>query len=170
VFNSRYVPDDIGLPVAAEINPDLAMEMAAVRPASARATSERSGPDLRGQRRRQGLPGPAAVASWTDEEGIQIWPPVRRRGDRRPGGKHGLIAGQEPEDVQQQSSNPDSYPNITLGTLLFSEGGSSTDVDAQTAYNCFGSTYDYFKNRFNRDSYNNAGLSSTAAFTSAPAT
>jgi vibriolysin len=44
------------------------------------------------------------------------------------------------------------------GTLLWSEGGTQTsDTTAQAAYNYAGNTYDYYKNIFNRDSYDNAG-------------
>jgi len=53
-------------------------------------------------------------------------------------------------------TNPD---NPTLpGTLMFQEGAtSSSDAAAWDCYVNFGSTYDYFKNRFNRDSFDNAG-------------
>ena len=43
------------------------------------------------------------------------------------------------------------------GTLLFSEGGSSTNASAQAAYNNTGTTYAFYKNFFGRDSYDNAG-------------
>ena len=43
------------------------------------------------------------------------------------------------------------------GTLLFNEGGSSSDTTAMAAYNNAGTTYDYYKLKHNRDSYNNAG-------------
>ena len=43
------------------------------------------------------------------------------------------------------------------GTLLFSEGGSSTDLTAMAAYNNAGTTYDYYWLKHGRDSYNNAG-------------
>ncbi|NLI47529.1 MAG: peptidase M4 [Acidobacteria bacterium] len=49
------------------------------------------------------------------------------------------------------------------GTLLFSEGGTSTDTTAVTAYNHAGTTYNYFKNKFNRDSFNNAGAVMTTS-------
>jgi Zn-dependent metalloprotease len=52
-------------------------------------------------------------------------------------------------------TNPD---NPTLpGTLMFSEGGSSTDLDAMGAYNNTGATYNYYQTRFGRDSYNGSG-------------
>lgn len=43
------------------------------------------------------------------------------------------------------------------GTLLFNEGGSSSDVTAMAAYNNAGSTYDYFFVKHGRDSYDGAG-------------
>jgi vibriolysin len=52
------------------------------------------------------------------------------------------------------SNNGTSLP----GTLLWSEGGTQTsDTTAQAAYNYAGNVYDYYKNVFNRDSYDNAG-------------
>jgi Zn-dependent metalloprotease len=48
--------------------------------------------------------------------------------------------------------------NPTLpGTLMISEGGSSTDVNAQDVYTNFGYTYNYYKNTYGRDSFDNAG-------------
>lgn len=49
-----------------------------------------------------------------------------------------------------------NYPTLP-GTLMFSEGGSSTDASATDCYNNFGYTYNYYKTRFNRDSFDNAG-------------
>jgi vibriolysin len=43
------------------------------------------------------------------------------------------------------------------GTLLITEGGSSSDSVAQAAHTNAGITYDYYELRHNRDSYNNAG-------------
>jgi hypothetical protein len=43
------------------------------------------------------------------------------------------------------------------GTLLISEGGTSTDPVAQSTHNNAGATYDYFWNTHGRDSFNNAG-------------
>jgi len=53
-------------------------------------------------------------------------------------------------------TNPD-YPTLP-GTLLFQEGAtSSSDAAAWDCYVNFGYTYDYYKGRFNRDSFDNAG-------------
>lgn len=43
------------------------------------------------------------------------------------------------------------------GTLLFVEGGSSSDTAAMGAYNGTGVTYDFYQSIFGRDSYDNAG-------------
>ena len=44
------------------------------------------------------------------------------------------------------------------GTLRRSEGqGASGDVDVDAYYNNAGTTYDFYQNKWNRDSYNNAG-------------
>ncbi len=45
------------------------------------------------------------------------------------------------------------------GSLLFTEGGSSSDSAAMAAYNNLGSTYDFYKNVFGRDSYDGSGAS-----------
>ncbi len=44
------------------------------------------------------------------------------------------------------------------GTLLFQEGGSSSDSVAMAAYNNLGYTYNYYKSKFNRDSIDGAGM------------
>lgn len=55
------------------------------------------------------------------------------------------------------------------GTLLFTEGGSSSDSVAQAAHDNIGATYDYYYNTFGRDSYNGGGgmLTSTVHYGSA---
>ena len=50
-----------------------------------------------------------------------------------------------------------STGNEMPGTLVFQEGGSSSDTAATGAYNGTGITYDYYKAIFNRDSYDSAG-------------
>lgn len=51
------------------------------------------------------------------------------------------------------ASNGTSLP----GTLLISEGGSSSDTGVQTTYNYAGSTYAYYSNTHARDSWNDTG-------------
>jgi thermolysin len=48
------------------------------------------------------------------------------------------------------------------GTLIITEGGSSSDPVAMGTYNNFGTTYDYWLNTHGRDSYNNAGATIVA--------
>ncbi len=50
-----------------------------------------------------------------------------------------------------------NYGTSLPGTLLFTEGGSSSDSAAMAAYNNLGSTYDFYSSVFGRDSYNNSG-------------
>jgi Zn-dependent metalloprotease len=48
--------------------------------------------------------------------------------------------------------------STTSGTLARSEGqGASSNADVNNAYNNTGATYDYYKNTFGRDSYDDAG-------------
>jgi Zn-dependent metalloprotease len=46
---------------------------------------------------------------------------------------------------------------ISPCSLVITEGGSSTDPVAMSAYNHFGTTYNYYSTRFGRDSYDAAG-------------
>jgi vibriolysin len=50
-----------------------------------------------------------------------------------------------------------STGNELPGTLVISEGGSSSDTAVMGAYNGTGMTWDYYKAIFNRDSYDGAG-------------
>ena len=50
-----------------------------------------------------------------------------------------------------------STGNEMPGTLVISEGGTSTDTAVTGAYDGTGITYDYYKAIFNRDSYDDAG-------------
>ncbi|MFV2071754.1 MAG: M4 family metallopeptidase [Thermoanaerobaculales bacterium] len=56
------------------------------------------------------------------------------------------------------ANNGSSLP----GTLLFTEGGSSSDQVAMGAYDNSGLTYDYYWQKFSRDSYNDAGATLTS--------
>lgn len=85
--------------------------------------------------------------------------------------KTGAILGKEPlvhraKNRQVYNGNQSCSTSSLPGTLMFSEGGSSTDTVAMGAYNNTGYTWDYYKATFNRDSYNNAGatLKSTVHF------
>ncbi len=52
-----------------------------------------------------------------------------------------------------------NYGTSLPGSLLFTEGGSSSDSAAMAAYNNLGYTYDFYKNVFGRDSYDGSGSS-----------
>ncbi len=61
-----------------------------------------------------------------------------------------------------------NYGTSLPGSLMFSEGGSSSDATAMAAYNNAGNTYNYYKTKYNRDSYDNSGamLISTVHYSS----
>jgi len=68
-------------------------------------------------------------------------------------------------DALENARNRRTYTansgSSTPGTLLISEGGSSSDSVAQTAHSNSGATYDYYYNTFRRDSFNNSGATIT---------
>jgi Zn-dependent metalloprotease len=66
--------------------------------------------------------------------------------------RHGLIWRSKFRQIYD-AQNTTSLP----GTFLFQEGGSSTDVDAQDAYDYTGYAYDYYSQTHGRDSWNGAG-------------
>ncbi len=55
------------------------------------------------------------------------------------------------------ANNGSSLP----GSLLFNEGGSSSDSTAMAAYNNAGTTYNYYSSKHSRDSYNGSGATIT---------
>ncbi|MBP7868353.1 MAG: M4 family metallopeptidase [Acidobacteria bacterium] len=67
--------------------------------------------------------------------------------------RHGII-----KEALNRKVYTANHGTSTPGTLVISEGGSSSDVDVQTCYNHVGTTYNYYKARFNRDSINNSGM------------
>jgi bacillolysin len=73
---------------------------------------------------------------------------------------YGDFIGKAPHNYYLKSRKVYTANNGTSlpGTLLWSEGGTQTsDTTAQAAYNYAGNVYDFYKNVFNRDSYDNAG-------------
>ena len=72
--------------------------------------------------------------------------------------RHGII-----KDALSRKMYTANYGTSLPGTLLFSEGGTSSDTTAVTAYNHAGTTYNYFKTKFNRDSFNNSGAVMTTS-------
>lgn len=75
----------------------------------------------------------------------------------------GKVAGRYDalENVKNRRTYTASNGTSLPGSLLITEGGSSTDAVAQTAHNNTGTTYDYYFNTFSRDSFNGAGATLT---------
>ncbi|HEU5055637.1 MAG TPA: M4 family metallopeptidase [Kofleriaceae bacterium] len=77
----------------------------------------------------------------------------------------GAIVAVHPEIHYAKNRRVHSANNGTSlpGTLRRSEGqGATGDLDVDAAYNNSGSTYDFYNNKWNRDSYNNAGATLTS--------
>jgi len=76
----------------------------------------------------------------------------------------GSLAAKHPKYHRAKNRRIYSANNGTSlpGSLLFTEGGSSSDQVAMGAYENSGITYDYFWQRFSRDSYNDAGATLTS--------
>jgi len=78
----------------------------------------------------------------------------------------GDLAGTAPQNKYLKNRKVYTANNGTTlpGTLLWSEGGTATsDTTAQAAYNYAGNVYDFYKNVFGRDSYDNAGATITSS-------
>jgi vibriolysin len=105
----------------------------------------------------------ATTIAYRDEQGFEK---DRIFADARSGelvAKHGLIwpaKFRQIYDAQHTTSLP--------GTFLFQEGGSSTDTDAQDAYDYTGNAYDYYAQTHGRDSWDAGGgtLTSTVHYDS----
>ena len=94
----------------------------------------------------------ATTIAYRDEQGFEK---DRLFADARDGqlvAKHGLIWRAKFRQIYD-AQNSQSLP----GTFLFQEGGSSTDIDAQDAYDYTGNTYDYYAQTHGRDSWNGGG-------------
>jgi vibriolysin len=155
-MNGRFVTgDDTKLPRHATVDAYAAMSNAAAQmgadfpaivssPALTYVVNERS----------QAYLAWVATISYKDAEGPQmdrVYANATGTGDLL--FAHGLYQRLKSRKVYS-CNNGSALP----GTLLWSEGGSQTsDTTAQSAYNYAGNTYDYYKNVFNRDSYDNAG-------------
>lgn len=95
----------------------------------------------------------AVDVAYTNESGPQV---DRIFGDAT----SGHAVGRAPYNKYLKSRKVYTANNGTTlpGSLLWSEGGTQTsDTTAQAAYNYAGNVYDFYKNVFNRDSYDNAG-------------
>ncbi len=161
VLNGRFLPDEIGLPTAAEINPDMALESAAVQ-AGIEQGVLLDDPVLTYVVNDNGKAylAWAAWVSYSDKEGPHV---DRLFSDAATGdlvAQHGYIKRALNRKVYNGNHTDPNYPTLP-GTLMISEGGSSTDSAAQDCYTNFGYTYNYYKNRFNRDSFDNAGATLT---------
>jgi vibriolysin len=93
----------------------------------------------------------ARVASW-DEQGYVEDRLFADASDGHLLAKHGLIWRAKYRKIYDAG-----FTQTLPGTLLFQEGGSSSDVDAQKVYEYSGNTYDYFWSRHSRDSWNGSG-------------
>jgi Zn-dependent metalloprotease len=157
VVNGRFVPDE-GLPARARIGAEAAL-LKAAQDADIRDGRVLDQPELvyvvshdektylawSARVAYNGAYGPAVdrvFASALDGDLVTLHPTIHSAKNRK------IYNGNH--------TNPD---NPTLpGTLMFQEGAtSSSDAAAWDCYVNFGYTYDYYKNRFNRDSFDNAG-------------
>lgn len=100
----------------------------------------------------------AAHLAWTtriayvDDQGLQIDRVFANAVDGSLAARHALIWRAKFRKIY--TANRDyALP----GTLLFQEGGTHGDFDAQKAYEYSGNAYDYFLQRHSRDSWNGAG-------------
>jgi bacillolysin/thermolysin len=66
------------------------------------------------------------------------------------------------EDAKSRKTYTANNGTSLPGTLLITEGGSSSDSTAQNAHNNIGLTYDYYFNNFSRDSFNGNGAQLTS--------
>jgi len=97
----------------------------------------------------------AIDVEYTDDRGPQRDTIFAEAGDGS-----GAFLGKAPHNYYLKSRKVYTANNGTSlpGSLLWSEGGTQTsDTTAQAAYNYAGNVYDFYKNVFNRDSYDNAG-------------
>jgi vibriolysin len=157
VVNGRFVPAD-GLPTRARLGAEAAL-LKAAQDADIRDGRVLDQPELvyvvshdektylawSARVAYEGAYGPAidrVFASALDGDLVTLHPTIHSAKNRK------IYNGNH--------TNPD---NPTLpGTLMFQEGAtSSSDAAAWDCYVNFGTTYDYYKNRFNRDSFDNAG-------------
>src|SRR5258706_11342534 len=155
-MNGRFVPaDDAKLPRAAMIGGAAAVQIAAGQlgidypqfqesPRLVYVVNEKS----------QMFLAWTAKVSFRDTNGpglVQVYADAGNRGDLVTW--HSYIQSLKSRKVYS-CNNGTSLP----GTLLWSEGGTQTsDTTTQAAFNYAGNVYDFYKNVFNRDSYDNAG-------------
>ncbi len=98
-----------------------------------------------------------AEVQWSDAEGTYLERVYVDATDGTVLDRQGLIWAAKYRKIYTAN-----YGTSLPGTLLFTEGGSSSDSTAMAAYNNLGYTYDFYKNTFNRDSYDNGGATLVA--------
>ncbi|MEA2571026.1 MAG: bacillolysin [Acidobacteriota bacterium] len=161
--NGRFAPA-VGLPVSPGIDRSLAMTTA-LRETSIAAPKLLETPYLTYVLDPAGSPhlAWAARVEYKDQQGYEQDRLFADATDGHLIAKHGLIMRAKYRKIYD-AGHGTSLP----GTLLFQEGGSSSDVDAQKAYEYTGNAYDYFSGRQGRDSWDGSGgqLISTVHYSS----
>lgn len=150
--NGRLAPTD-RLPVSAAMKSGAALE-SAIREAAIEAPWFLEAPYLTYVVDDSGTPRLAwavRVAYW-DEQGYEEDRIFADAIDGSLAARHGLVWRAKYRKIYNAN-----HGTALPGTLMFVEGGSSADVDAQKAYDYSGNTYDYFSARHSRDSWNGSG-------------
>lgn len=151
-LNGRFIPAD-GLATEPKLESGAALE-SALREANIAAPQLLESPQLTYVVDRNGtarLAFAARVAYWSDQ-GLETDRIFADAID-------GSLAARHPEVWRAKyrkiytANNGSSLP----GTLLYNEGGTSSDFDANKAYEYSGNAYDYFSARHGRDSWNGSG-------------
>lgn len=156
-FNGNFLPNEANLPIVPRTDPGAAMELTAIQ-AGIDGGTWLDDPELTYVvEAGKGYLAWVARIQYANEQGPQI---DRLFADAITGdlvAQHGLIHYALNRKIYNGNhTNPDA-PTLP-GTLMFSEGGSSTDAAAMDCYTNFGYTYNYYKSKFNRDSIDNAGM------------
>lgn len=95
----------------------------------------------------------SAPVAWEDADGLHI---DRIFADTATGNlvaQHGILLRALNRKIYNANYSESNLP----GTLMFQEGGSSSDTTAMAAYNNAGISWNYYKNRHNRDSFDGNG-------------
>ena len=157
-LSGRFVPAE-GLPVEATVDPREAVQQAAVEAGIVDGLALEEPSLVYVVENEKPYLAWTARIRWADWDGEQI---DRVFADANTGelvARHGLIHRALNRKIYNGNHTDPDYPTLP-GTLMFSEGAtSSSDAAAWDCYLNFGYTYNYYKNRFNRDSYNGSGAS-----------
>jgi len=152
-INGRFVPA-VGLAVAPGLDSGVAMQRALGAAGIAAASQLLEKPYLTYVLDDAGTPrlAWAARVAYRDEQGMEEDRVFADAGDGTLVAKHGLIWRAKYRQIYD-AGHGTSLP----GSLMFQEGGSSSDVNAQKAYDYTGNTYDYYSSQHGRDSWNGSG-------------